>query len=57
MYKEFGDLRRGVNKVLEKGKSREHHPRNHLEIAVSHVVHKINISNITNNGYNGALSH
>ena len=57
MYKELGDLRRGVNKVLEKGKSREHHPRNHLEIAVSHVVHKINISNITNNGYNGALSH
>lgn len=41
------DLRGRIHEVLERGKYREDPLRNKLKIAMPHVVHEINIGNIS----------
>ena len=42
-----GDLRRCVHEILEEGEDGEDSLWNELEIAVTHIVHEVNISYIT----------
>lgn len=44
------DLRRGVREVLERRKVGEQAAGHEFEIAVTHVVHKIYVSDVTEYG-------
>jgi len=47
------DLRGGVTEELEGREEVEETLREKLEVAMSHVVHEVNVSNVCNEGNNG----
>lgn len=46
-FQDLGDVRGRVHHVLERREDREQLGRNNLKIAVSQVVHEIEIGNVT----------
>lgn len=43
-------LRRGVHEVLEKGEDAKEPLWNNLKVAMTHIIHKINVSHVSKYG-------
>jgi hypothetical protein len=57
MIRDLGNLRWCVGEVLQLGKEGEEFLRKELKIAMAHVVHKIDVKDITKKGSHGRFSY
>jgi hypothetical protein len=57
MIRDLGNLRWCVGEVLQLGKVGEEFLRKELKIAMAHVVHKIDVKDITKKGSHGRFSY